>query len=303
MKKIIVRVPATSANLGPGFDSLAMALTLYNTVTLIPDTYFRLDIRGEGEQWLPRSRNNLVARTVDKFFARIGRDTPEFALQLNNQIPMTGGIGSSSAALVGALLAANALAGSPLDQSGLLEIACEEEGHPDNVSAALVGGFIVSVMDEGRPVVTSIPVPEHLRIVTLIPGFSISTSKARDILTPRVSRRDAVFNLSRTALFVTAMQQGRLDFLRVATQDRLHQPQREQLFPAMPDILQAALDAGAVGSFLSGAGSALVAMTVADDQEQVSAAMSRAADESDVGHRTMILDVAREGASVNLVDE
>ena len=303
MRMIEVKVPATSANLGPGFDSLAMALTLYNTVTLTPDTYFRLDIRGEGEQWLPRSRNNLVARTIDKFFARIGRDTPEFALQLNNQIPMTGGIGSSSAALVGALLAANALADSPLNQSELLEIACEEEGHPDNVSAALVGGFIVSVMDEGRPVVASIPVPEHLRIVTLIPGFSISTSKARDILSTRVSRRDAVFNLSRTALFVTAMQQGRLDLLRVATQDRLHQPQREQLFPAMPDILQAALDAGAVGSFLSGAGSALVALTIADDQERVSAAMTRAADDLDIGHRTMILDVAREGAKVQLVEE
>ena len=303
MKKIVVNVPATSANLGPGFDSLAMALTLYNTVTLTPDTYFRLDIRGEGEQWLPRSRNNLVARTIDKFFARIGRSTPEFALQLNNRIPMTGGLGSSSAALVGALMAANELAGSPLNQSDLLEIACEEEGHPDNVSAALAGGFIVAVMDEGRPVVASVPVPEHLRIVTLIPGFSISTSKARDILRPRVSRQDAVFNLSRSALFVTAMQQGRLEFLRVATQDRLHQPQREQLFPAMPDIVQAALDAGAVGSFLSGAGSALVALTVADDQGQVAAAMSRAADELDIGHRTMILDVAREGATVTLVEE
>ncbi len=303
MNKIVVKVPATSANLGPGFDSLAMALTLYNTVTLIPDTYFRLDIRGEGEQWLPRSRNNLVARTIDKFYARLGRNTPEFALRLDNRIPMTGGIGSSSAALVGALVAANALAGSPLDQSQLLEIACEEEGHPDNVSAALVGGFIVAVMDEGSPVVASVPVPEHLRIVTLIPGFSISTSKARDILRARVSRRDAVFNLSRSALFVTAMQQGRLEFLRVATQDRLHQPQREQLFPAMPDILQAALDAGAVGSFLSGAGSALVALTVADDQEQVAAAMSRTANELDIGHRTMILDIAREGATVTFVEE
>ena len=302
MNKIVVKIPATSANLGPGFDCLAIALTLYNTVTLIPDTYFRLDISGEGEQWLPRDRNNLVARTVDKFFARIGRGTPEFALQLNNRIPMTGGIGSSSAALIGALLAANAMAGSPLNQSELLEVACEEEGHPDNVSAALVGGFIVAVMDQDRPVVVSVPVPEHLRIVTLIPGFSISTSKARDILRPRVSRRDAVFNLSRCALFVTAMQQGRLEFLRVATQDRLHQPQRQQLFPAMPDILQAALDAGAVGSFLSGAGSALVALTIADDQDQVSAAMSRAANELGVGHRIMTLDVAHEGASVRLVE-
>ena len=257
---IIARVPATSANLGAGFDCLGIALDLYNDVALLPDRPFRVEVLGEGSDTLPRDRSNLAARTVLRFFEILGRPSPSFQLRLTNRIPLTGGLGSSSTAIVGALLVANRLAGDPLGPDELLRLAVEIEGHPDNVAPALLGGLVLSVIADGRVVTARIPVPPDLRGVLFIPSFTISTRDARRRLPRRVSLEDAVFNIGRSSLLVAAMTTGRLELLRVATQDRLHQPYRQVLFPAMPLLFDAALKAGALGVWLSGAGSALMAL-------------------------------------------
>lgn len=294
---IVARVPATSANLGPGFDCLGVALDLQNDVALIPDTPFRVEILGEGADNLPRDRSNLVARTVIRYFETIGRPAPAFSLQLTNRIPLTGGLGSSSTALIGGLLTANELAGTPLSRDDLLHLAFELEGHPDNVAPALLGGLILAVPEGGKLHAVSLPVPPSLRAVLFLPRFSTSTREARRLLPLRVPHADAVFNLGRSALFVAAITSGRLDLLRVACQDRLHQTYRQVLFPSMYRLFDAALEAGAVASWLSGSGSALLALTDGNE-ERVVAAFESAAQANGVAGQARVVDLAREGARI-----
>jgi homoserine kinase len=292
---ITARVPATSANLGSGFDCFGLALDLHNDVTLIPEGPFQVEIVGEGAETLPRDRSNLVARTVVRFFEVVGMAQPSFRLRLLNRIPMTGGLGSSSTALVGGLLVANRLAGDPLSQSELLRIAFELEGHPDNVAPAMLGGFVVSVVDNGQLITVPLDLPSDLRAVLYLPRFSTSTREARRLLPPRVPHADAVFNASRAALFVAALASGRFDLLRVATQDRLHQPYRQVLFPAMPRFFDAALGAGALGVWLSGSGSALMALA-RGSEDTIAGAFETAARSSGVAGRTAIVNIHPRGA-------
>jgi len=294
---IVARVPATSANLGAGFDCLGLALGLHNDVALIPEGPFRVEITGEGADSLPRDRANLVARTVYRFFDTLGRAVPPFSLRMTNRIPMTGGLGSSSTAIVGGLLAANHLAGEPLNREQLLRLAVDIEGHPDNVAPAMLGGLVLSVVQERHLTTVQVPVPAGLGAVLFLPGFTISTREARRRLPPRVPFGDAVFNVSRSALFVAAMTTGRLELLRIATQDRLHQPYRQVLFPTMPRLFEAALDAGALGVWLSGAGSALMAL-VDGEPGPVIEAFNHAARANGVAGHAIAVDLATSGAAI-----
>jgi homoserine kinase len=295
---IVARVPATSANLGPGFDCLGLALQLYNDVALLPNQPFHVEITGEGADTLPHDRSNLVARTVFRYFEVLGRPAPPFALRLTNRIPMTGGLGSSSTALIGGLLVANHAAGDPLTRDDLLRIAFDLEGHPDNVAPALLGGFVLSVVDGGQLTTLRLPPPAGVQAVLFLPRFTTSTREARRLLPVRVTHADAVFNVSRAALLVAAVLGDRLDLLRLATQDRLHQPYRQVLFPAMPRLFEAALRAGALGVWLSGSGSALLAL-VRGPTLAVAAAFDAAATAHGVAGRSAVVDLAADGAMVS----
>lgn len=259
-RRVEVRVPATTANLGPGFDCLGMALELFNLVRLETGRS-GVVVTGEGADTLPAGPENLVYRAVQKAFERAGRPMPSLALSCRNLIPLARGLGSSSAAIVGGLVAANALMGYPLDTSTLLELAAHMEGHPDNVAPALLGGCQIVVRVNGRLYTAPVALPSDLRAVILIPDQPIPTEQARAVLSPQVNREDTVFNLGRVALLVNALHSRRWEDLSIATQDRLHQPARQVLFPAMPLIFKAALEAGALGVFLSGAGSSILALT------------------------------------------
>ena len=292
---IVARVPATSANLGAGFDCLGLALALHNDVALLPGGPFRVDVVGEGAETLPRDRANLVARTVFRYYDVIGRQAPSFSLRLTNRIPMTGGLGSSSTAIVGGLLVANRLADGVLSDEDLLRLACDIEGHPDNVAPALLGGLVLSVIEQGRPTCVRLGIPDSLHAVLFLPRFSISTREARRRLPSRVPLGDAVFNAGRTALFVAAMTTGRFDLLRIATEDRLHQPYRQVLFPSMPRLFDAALAAGALGVWLSGAGSALMAL-VRGRGDEVVRAFEDAARANGVAGHAVAIDLSPDGA-------
>jgi homoserine kinase len=301
-----IRVPATSANLGSGFDCLGLALGIHNEVIVSTDEPRpdgargpRIQISGEGADVLPRDRDNLIYRSIVKLFETIGRPLPEFSLITNNLIPLTGGLGSSSAALVGGLLAGNALAGHPLSRDEVLRLAFDDEGHPDNVAPALLGGLVLCVIDEGQLKIVALPVPAGLKAVVFIPGFSMPTEQARQLLPSHVPHRDAVFNLGRAALLIAAFQTGRLDLLKTATEDRLHQPYRRQMFPSLPRLMSAALDCGALAAFLSGAGSAVLALA-RGSEESVAAGLQAAATRSGVAGRCVTVDISREGATVSI---
>jgi homoserine kinase len=291
-----VRVPATTANLGPGFDCLGLALDLWNTVRLERGPS-GVQVSGEGAESLSRGDDNLVCRAAAALFREIGGAAPDIAVVCHNDIPLARGLGSSAAAVVGGLVAANALCGEPLSRPDLMRLAVEMEGHPDNVAPALLGGCQVSVMDGDDVVTSAVPLPEGLRAVLFVPEQPMPTAQARALLPLRVSRDDAVFNIGRTALLVSALATGDLDAVRVATQDRLHQPYRSVLFPSMRLIIQAALDAGAAGAFLSGAGSTVLALARGREMT-IGFEMTDAADKAGVAGEVRVVEVSATGAHV-----
>jgi homoserine kinase len=260
-----VRVPATSANLGPGFDALGLALALYNEVEAREADTVSVQVEGHGAGRLATTGDNVVARGVRLAYEAAGRPFKGVALRCVNGVPTSRGLGSSAAAWVGGLVAGNALCGGGLSPEALLSLATRAEGHPDNVAAALLGGLTVScVAGDGTVTALSLPVPPQVTWVALIPETTSSTAEARAVLPPTVPRADAVFNVQRVALLLAALQSGRVDALGPALDDRLHQPYRLQLFPWMPAVVDAARGAGALGCVLSGAGPALLAVLTGD---------------------------------------
>ncbi len=295
LRKVTVRVPATSGNLGPGFDCLGVALGSYAGVTLERSETDRVEIRGYGARDLSRGKDNLVLRSIGALYAHLGRSAPPLTVRCSNTVPLNRGLGSSAAAVVGGLVAANALEGGEVPQSELLELAARLEGHPDNSTPALLGGMHVVTSDQGRLVTERIQVKRGLRAVIFIPDIELPTHQARGVLATRVSREDAVYNIGRASLLVLALSRGRWDLLATATQDRLHQPARSQLFPAMSSLFQAALGAGALGAFLSGAGPTVLAFA-SGETAPIERAMSDAARSAGVTGSARSLAFAARGA-------
>ncbi|MFQ5897451.1 MAG: homoserine kinase [Candidatus Methylomirabilia bacterium] len=287
-------MPATSANLGPAFDALGLALALHNEVTLEPADSVVVTIEGEGASQLDRTANNVVVRGARAVYELVGRRFTGLKVACVNRIPPSRGLGSSAAAWLGGIAGANALLGEPLDGQGLLDLAASREGHPDNVAAALLGGLTVSCWNGGKVLAVSLPVPVEISWVVLAPEVEGSTAEARAVLPQSVPRADAVFNLQRVALFLGGLQLKRQDLLAVAMEDRLHQPYRRRLFPWMEAVVAAARAAGAIGCVLSGAGPSLLA-AAPHSPEAVGRAMERALAQAGVQGRAHVLKVDRAG--------
>lgn len=297
MASVRVRVPATSANLGPGFDALGLALTLYNEVTLEPADSVAVAIEGEGADRLDRGAGNVVVRGARAVYERVGRPFEGLRVRSVNRIPVGRGLGSSAAAWLAGIAGANALLGEPLDRGALLTLAALHEGHPDNVAAGLLGGLTVACWDDGQVVAVSLPVPAELRWVVLIPELESSTAEARAVLPSSVPRADAVFNVQRVGLFLGGLQARRPDLLAVAMDDRLHQPYRCLLFPWMQAVTAAARSAGALGCVLSGAGPSMLAAADSASAPAVGRAMEQATAQAGVRGAARVLEVDRTGAA------
>jgi homoserine kinase len=284
---VSVRVPATSANLGPGFDCLGMALDIWATVTLTSD--------GPQDDH-PLARMALTAARA--LLAAADREPSQTcSATYQGSIPIARGLGASAVARVGGVFAANALAGDPFNRDQLLLLAAELEGHADNVAPALFGGLQVVVRDRHRLTRVGLPLPAGLKAVLLIPELRMATQKSRKLLPHSLSRTDAVRNASRTALLVAALSQGRFDLLNEATKDRLHQPARAKLFPAMFSIFDAAVAVGAHCAYLSGGGSAVCALCT-DNQQGIADAMLEAARSRRVAAETLITAPTERGAEI-----
>ena len=297
-----VTAPASTANLGPGFDALGLALDLVDRVEVrvLPDGVRpEVTIRGVAAGRLPADPQRLlVYRAAAALYGRIGRPAPPLAVSMDTGIPRSGGLGGSAAAIVAGLVAANELNGRPLDRDQLLDLADEIEGHPDNVAASLLGGLVVVVRGECGLVARRLDPPAELRAVLCLPFQAIATKQARGVLPVQVPMSDAVFNLGRTALLVAAFATRDWSPLREAMDDRLHQPPRGQIYGALFPTIRAALDAGAHGAALSGSGAAIIALAT-DHCPEIARAMSSAAAAAGFPNRSIVLALSAQGATVD----
>ncbi|MFN2199166.1 MAG: homoserine kinase [Anaerolineales bacterium] len=299
MTSVTVRVPATTANLGPGFDCLGLALTLENQVSFaIEGRQLHIEVIGEGAGVLPEDATNLVYRAMQCAYTAAGRDIPAgLHIRCKNRIPTGSGLGSSAAAVLAGLLGANALMGSTLSVLELLRLGTDMEGHPDNIAAALFGGLVLVATppsDSDEPILVrrvKIPPPD---IAVVVPAVSLSTQAARQALPAQVPLRDAVYNLGRAIMVVEALRSGDLDLLGRVMQDRLHQPYRLKLVPGAEAALQAARETGASAAALSGAGPGVIAFC-RGGAEPVGQAMAAAFQAAGISARSWVLRAADRG--------
>jgi len=286
-ESVSVRVPATSANLGPGFDCLGLAVDLWGTITLGPGP----------EPASDDPMGNMATLAARRVYEKVGQSAPTLSAAYEGKIPIARGLGASAVARVGGLVAANRLLGDRLDRDELLVLATELEGHADNVAPAIFGGLQVSVVEDGRVLHTASPLPNGLILVLFVPEMRMVTKEARRVVPDSLSKADVVFNIGRASLFVAAMARGRFDLLHAATQDRLHQPPRSTLFPAMYPIFEAARDAGAHAAYLSGSGSTICALATAQ-APAIADAMAAMGAERGVPGTTIISKPTERGAEV-----
>ncbi len=303
---VAVLTPATSANLGPGFDTLGLALQLYNRfdVEIVEGDPWtpRIEVQGVLGDKLSRGPDNLFFQSFALLFQCKQTDLPAVKIRMSIAIPPGCGLGSSATAVVGGLITANELLrikGLGVSKEELLAPAVESEAgnHPDNVAPALLGGLVATTTVDGEIRAVKTRFPEALKAIIFTPSFPMDTVTGRKLLPAEYSRDDVTFNTGRVALFLTALQTGRYELIGEAMQDRLHQPYRQALFPAMPDIIQAALDAGAYGASLSGGGSSLIALASSNFQA-ILRAMRETARSAGVDGSGMILHADQVGARV-----
>ena len=297
VRHVQVRVPATSANIGSGFDIFGLALQLYNTFTFTVTAASEWSVSLPPDSRLPAQGDNLVWRAARRLFDHVGFHLAGLHLRLDIDIPLGRGLGSSASAIVGGLVAANTIAGNRLDRDALLALAVELEGHPDNVTPALVGGMTLSYTLASEHRYVALPVPEDVQIIVAIPDFQLNTAKARAVLPARISRQDAVFNGSRTALLVAALYERRYELLAAAMDDRLHQPYRAALVPGMTGAIAAGYAAQALGVALSGAGPTLIAFAQGAG-DTVATALHGAFAQQGVSCETRLLRADSKGAVV-----
>jgi len=297
MKPVIASAPASSANLGPGFDCLGLAVNLCNTVKMSPAKEgVRVEIEGEGSASLSRGARNLMVRAARRVFDLVGKTPSGISLEVTNQIPLGSGLGSSAAAVVAAMAAANAMTGGKLKQEDLLQLAFSMEGHPDNAAASLFGGLNLVSVGSGTAIARQVRVADF-KLVVALPLVQISTKEMRRALPRRVPLRDAVFNLGRALFTVEALRTGDYALLELAMADRLHQSYRLRFIPGGEAAMSAARKAGAAAVAISGSGPAIVAFAP-DRHERIARAMTRTFKGAGLKVKTFILDIDRQGTRV-----
>lgn len=299
MRKFCVRVPATTANLGPGFDAIGLALDLWNEAEFSQTRgkKIALTVTGEGAGTLPTDETNAILATALQLFALVGKKPDGLTIRCLNRIPLVSGMGSSSAALLTGMLGANALLGNPFPREEILTMATQSEGHPDNVVPAMLGGLVASVITHGN-VVTRKLLVSPIVITVVMPDFYFPTKPAREILPEYVLRQDAIFNLSRAVLVIKALETGDLALLGEVMEDSLHQPYRLPLIPGALEAIKAARQVGANAVALSGAGPSLIAFSGQPADARIGVAMQQAFEQAGLKARIFPLNISHSGASV-----
>ena len=307
-----VKIPGTTANCGAGFDTLGIALTIYNELelTLSEGKSLNVVVEGIGAETLPVTEANIVVRTIRYFLNNLKKRHPDYFkqniskltgvnLKLINNIPLSHGLGSSAAAIVGGLWATNKATGLKFTKDDILQMANALEGHPDNVAPAIFGGITVSILDYDDNYAvkaTSLKVNcnSNISLVAVIPEFNLSTKRARKALPAEVPLKYAVFNIGRAAMFIGALSEGKTDYLKYALDDKLHQPYREKFITGMQDVFNAAMEEGALGSVISGSGPTLIAFAE-NNFEAIGQKMVDAFAKYNIKAKYVVLNIDNEG--------
>ena len=309
--KVSVKVPATSANIGPGFDCLGMALPIYNVVTIdetvLPGTGVEINILTDEENvdnliidHIPKDENSVVYKAVELLYNSIGQTPSELKINIQTSIPVTRGLGSSAAVIVGALVAANKLLGEPADESALLSIATEIEGHPDNVTPAIVGGLVMSSLEnDGSIIYRKLDWPDDWAITVCIPDVELATEISRSVIPKEVPLEDAIFNLKRMGMFVNAVNKHDSDLMKLALTDRLHQPYRAKLVPGLKELSEAFKhEEDVLGCVLSGAGSSMLIISKNNIVEKVTSTTLEIMENLNVKADVRNLKIEQNGATI-----
>lgn len=282
-KSALVRVPASTANLGPGFDCLGIALNLYNDIYMeIKGNKLIIDVKGEGILNIDRNEENLIYKAAKKVFDKLNITVDGLYIKSANNIPAGSGLGSSASAIVGGIVAANSICGNPLSCNDILDIASSMEGHADNVAPALNGGFNVAVFDGNRTYCIKKELDDSIRFLAFCPDRKLLTSKARGVLPSVIDFKNGVFNVGRASLLTSSFFSGRYDLLKVASQDMLHQVYRKEFITEMYSVIEKALEEGAYASFLSGAGPTMMVLADLHVADRVIEAVKKVYEEKNI---------------------
>ncbi|MGL5081870.1 MAG: homoserine kinase [Microcoleaceae cyanobacterium] len=310
LRSVTVTVPATTANLGPGFDCLGAALTLHNTLTFsvmepgAEAQTLRIVVRGLEADRVVTTEQNLAYQAFVRLYQHLGQSPPPLDLELDLGVPLARGLGSSATAIIGGLVGANTLTGNPLGSAELIKLAIDLEGHPDNVVPALLGNCQLCVSSDSNLSSSSpweiceIPWHESIIPIVAIPDFELSTAEARRVLPVTYSKADAIFNTAHLGLLVRGLEAGKENWLQIAMQDRIHQPYRQVLIRGYETVCQRALQAGAYGVVISGAGPTLLALTHAESATAVALAMAEAWNHEAVKVEVRSLQIDTQGTRV-----
>jgi homoserine kinase len=289
------RVPASTSNLGAGFDALSLALQRYLRVTVEPAAAFEIVAKGVDASSIPTTPDNLIRRVADRVARGRGRLLPSFRMVIENEIPLARGMGSSAAAIIAGVTCYELAAEDRLSERELFEYALEFESHPDNLAAALRGGLVATAMaDNDEVLIAKLAVADGVKTVVVIPAFELSTEKARGVLPQTYSRKDAVYNIQRSALTIAALTTGNWAHLREAMKDRIHQPYRAPLIPGFEEILRIEAP-GLLSVALSGAGPTVLAMAAPQSAESVGSAIVRLFEKHGVKATPLVVNIDTEG--------
>lgn len=308
--KVTVKVPATTANMGPGFDCLGMALPFYNYVTIeetiLPGTGVEINLISEDDMIdtetmsVPTDENNVLYKAIELLFNSIGHNPSELKITIKTGIPIARGLGSSASVIVGGLVAANKLLGNPADEAALLSIATEVEGHPDNITPALVGGFtFASKEDSGEIVYRKMDWPSDWKITVCIPNYELATEIARSVLPKEVPIQDASFNIRRAIMFMNAVNSQDSELMKLALEDKIHQPYRTKLVPGLAEIKEALRhEENVLGVVLSGAGPSVIIFSTNNAEEKIKEIVSSVWDNLNVKSEIKTVKPELNGAKI-----
>jgi len=277
---VLVSVPATSANLGPGFDTLGLAINLRNEVRIKPSNFFNVSVKGEGASNPKIKKNSMFFNIFNDYYKKFtGKTNPNYRFEFINRIPISRGLGSSSAVIVSAITAAHVVAGVEYNKRKILNAALKYEPHPDNITPAVMGGFNVACLHENRVFSKKHRLPQYLKVVLTIPNKTISTAKSRNVLPNHYHKSEVVFSLSRAAYMTALFMSESWDQLKIAAKDKLHQDRRMAMMPELYKVQKIAMENGAIMSTLSGSGSTFFTLCYEDDANKIASKLKKSFNE------------------------
>lgn len=313
--KVSVKVPATTANLGPGFDCMGLALPIYNTVTIeetvLPGTGIEINVIADEDstdefslEHIPMDENSIIYKAVELLYNSIGQTPSELKITVHTQIPVARGLGSSASVIVGGLIAANELLGRPADEAALLSIATEVEGHPDNITPAIVGGLVLTSSEEdGSIVYRKLDWPQEWNLTLCVPEYELATDISRSVLPKEVPIQDAVFNAKRLAMFIQAIHTKDSALMKLALKDKLHQPYRMKLVPGLEKIIENLKhEENVLGCVLSGAGPSILIISERNNLDKIRSIVRETWADLNVKAEIYTLPVENNGAQIISLD-